>query len=293
MTFKNFSFYLFAVACLFSCNNKKMPKEETAKTDKFTLLDKKIIIPQNSEAYLMKNEVADSVKESLWASDYKILLYLDSAACTDCSMKYKDWENIMYETNITFPDKVTFLFFVHPVSKNKVLASLILNNFNNPVFVNEINEIDRLNNISQQFSFQCFLLDKNNRVLLVGNPFIDDNVWEKYKTAINGNVPVKKTTVKANLSTIDFGQIKSDSLYDATFYIENTGEEDLIIAKILTSCTCTVADWEKRKIAPKDTTAIKVDYAAHGNGMFQQKIKVYGNFEKSPLELKIQGKVSE
>jgi hypothetical protein len=56
--------------------------------------------------------------------------------------------------------------------------------FNYPVFIDKKNGINQLNNFPQQQEYQCFLLDKNNKILFLGNPSINPNIWELYKRYI-------------------------------------------------------------------------------------------------------------
>jgi hypothetical protein len=43
----------------------------------------------------------------------------------------------------------------------------------------------KLNNFPQEREYQCFLLDKQNRVVMVGNPVYNHAIWELYKKIIN------------------------------------------------------------------------------------------------------------
>ena len=61
------------------------------------------------------------------------------------------------------------------------------NGFRHPVFIdngNEGNEIDRINKFPSTPEYQCFLLDKDNKVLLVGNPSLASGIWFLYKKII-------------------------------------------------------------------------------------------------------------
>jgi hypothetical protein len=48
------------------------------------------------------------------------------------------------------------------------------------------NTIMKLNNFPKEQDFRCFLLDKDNKVVMVGNPVLNPGIWELYKKIING-----------------------------------------------------------------------------------------------------------
>ena len=58
--------------------------------------------------------------------------------------------------------------------------------FNYLVFIDEQNTIEQLNHFPKQPEYQCFLLDKDNKVLLLGNPVLNPKICELYKQAVTG-----------------------------------------------------------------------------------------------------------
>jgi hypothetical protein len=62
---------------------------------------------------------------------------------------------------------------------------LKLNEFNYPAFIDEKDEINSLNQFpSGNRQFQCFLLDKENRVEIIGNPILNPQIEKLYKQKI-------------------------------------------------------------------------------------------------------------
>ncbi len=58
------------------------------------------------------------------------------------------------------------------------------NGFRYPVFIDKENKIGKLNNFPSKSEYQCFLLDKDNSVLLVGNPSYNPGIWALFKKVI-------------------------------------------------------------------------------------------------------------
>jgi hypothetical protein len=130
----------------------------------------------------------DTACIDLYGDNYKILLYADSAGCMSCRTKLNKWKNLINETDTIFNRKPDFLFFFNSKSNEvKNLKLLLRNNyFDYPVFIDKENEIMKLNNIPKEQEYQCFLLDKDNKVVMVGNPVLNPGIWALYKKIING-----------------------------------------------------------------------------------------------------------
>ena len=56
--------------------------------------------------------------------------------------------------------------------------------FDYPIFIDKKRKMQRINNFPKEPIYQTFLLDKNNRVLLIGNPIGNIKLWKLYKDII-------------------------------------------------------------------------------------------------------------
>ena len=85
-----------------------------------------------------------------------------------------------------YSDKVSFLFFYHikKEEKDEVYKLLEYERFYYPVIIDQANAINQLNNFPIEESFQCFLLNKENKVISIGNPTINNHVLSLYKRYI-------------------------------------------------------------------------------------------------------------
>ena len=147
-------------------------------------MGKQILFPNDYQCNLLgKNITLDSCAKLLY-SDYKILLYIDATGCIDWIQHLFVWRQLRQEADSLFPKKLTFLFFFQQKNTKKLLFLLQRNRMEFPVFVDVNNQINQLNNFPPQIEFQCFLLDKNNRVLVVGNPALNHTIWDIYKQTI-------------------------------------------------------------------------------------------------------------
>lgn len=65
------------------------------------------------------------------------------------------------------------------------------NFFNYPIFYDKTNDMNKINNFPTSSLLQCFLIDQNNHIILIGNPIRNDNIWDLYKKAIHMNLSSK------------------------------------------------------------------------------------------------------
>ena len=129
----------------------------------------------------------DTTCIDLYNDNFKIVLYVDSSGCTSCRLKLYEWKKLMEESDSAFIRKPEFVFFFQPKKKDERELQIIFrqNGFNHPVFIDKDNEIGKLNKFPSNPEYQCFLLDKDNKVILLGNPSLNTGVWTLYKRVIN------------------------------------------------------------------------------------------------------------
>jgi hypothetical protein len=165
--------------------------------------------------------------------------------------------------------------------------------FNYPVFIDMNNTINRLNHFPQQQSYQCFLLDSNNKVLMIGNPTLNPKIWELYKKIITGEISDKPpiTIVEPEQSEIELKDLQTGKTSEAIFKLKNTGTQPLIIQMVNASCGCTVPEWEKQPIAAVNSTEIKVKITPEKSEYFNKTITVHCNTKEGQILLKIKGTV--
>jgi hypothetical protein len=172
--------FIFTVITIFSCHGNRDVRKTVVEWR-----EKEIKFPKKLPCTSM---MKDTACVDLYSDNYKILLYVDSLGCTACRLRLPEWKRIISESDTIFGNKPDFLFFFQPKSNGMNELKLLLRNthFDCPVFVDEEDAIMKLNNFSKEPEYQCFLLDKENRVVMIGNPVYNRAIWELYKKIING-----------------------------------------------------------------------------------------------------------
>jgi len=92
--------------------------------------------------------------------------------------------------------------------------------------------------------------------------------------------------------TIDYGNIAKGSDGVRVFEFTNTGDADLIISNVKSSCGCTVPEKPKGPIAPGASGEIKVKYDTKRVGPIRKTVTVYSNATQAIKALKINGLVN-
>lgn len=160
------------------CDNRK--KQLTHLVEEWQ--GKEIRFPANPE---MKLYGRDTLCPELFSREYKILNYIDTNGCTECRLKLFEWQLMKDEADSLNLD-VSFIF-VAWVKDYKHLESIQkINRFDTPILYDRHGQTDSLNHFPARPGFQTFLLDKDNRVVLIGSPVSNEALWQLYKKTIRG-----------------------------------------------------------------------------------------------------------
>ena len=251
---------------------------------------KEILFPAHSTFTIQGK---DTVDFDFKGAAYTIVTYIDSVGCTSCKLQLHRWKELVKEVDSLTNGDVPFLFYFHPKDIKELRYLTRRDAFAYPVCFDEKDDFNRLNRFPSEMMFQTFLLDKENRVIALGNPIQNPKVKELYLNLIKGmgesTSKERVTTVSINSTVIDFGSFPQSEKQERSFILTNTGNGILVIQDIVTSCGCTKVEYSKEPVRPGETLELKVIYEAEDTGHFNKSIKVYCNVENSPLRLKVRG----
>jgi hypothetical protein len=143
--------------------------------------EREIQIPSEKIEYMTMGR-HDTLCLDFWNKPYKILTYIDSVGCTGCQLGLAQWRKLIDSMLIQQLD-VSFLFVVHSSDYEMFEYMLIENNFSYPIIYDRKNNFDKLNHFLPA-PYRTFLLDKDNKILLVGSPIKNPKMWALYKKFI-------------------------------------------------------------------------------------------------------------
>jgi len=282
--------FLIAVCSALSCKDNRNKKEIKKVVNEW--IGKEILLPEKVSCYVAGKETLQEICNELLRQEFKILMYIDSAGCSDCRLKLSEWKQLMEDADRFFQGNVGFLLFFQPESVSKMANLFAPGRFDYPVFMDINGTINRLNRFPKEMEYRCFLLNKDNKVLMIGNPVLNLNIWKLYKSKIEENIHTELetfTTIVVDKTVHDYGAILKGSSNPAVFTITNTGNHPFVINRVSASCGCTNVNWEKRPVDPGQTATISVNMTPDETGYFSKKIDVHCNIKKTPIRLMLNG----
>lgn len=173
------SIFCLSLLCLLllpGCNNKKQQLSKLVEAWQ----GKEIIFPDSLESRIFGR---DTLCREIFEKEYKILNYIDTNGCTECQLKLFDWQMLKEELDSLECDvALVFVAWTNDYEKLEILQSV--NRFDTPIFYDRKGRMDSLNQFPSSSLFHTFLLDRNNRVVLVGSPLGNEKLWDLYKKRI-------------------------------------------------------------------------------------------------------------
>jgi hypothetical protein len=285
---KTIPILLCCMLCLLSCKPKDNRKETLARL--VTEWQGKTVVFPDSPVFT--RFATDTVDYRIPASGYKVLVYVDSIGCTDCKLRLPKWKELIQTVDSLTGGAVPFLFFFHPEKTKEIQFLLKRDGFNLPVCIDLQDTLNRLNRFPAEMTFQTFLLDKDNKVVVIGNPVHNIPVKNLYLKQLAGveSAPASlpPTTAAAEPAEIDLGTFDKTEKRKAVFTITNTGSAPLVITGVTTSCGCTSATFEQSPAGPGEILRIEAEIHPEHTGYFEETITVTCNTE-SEMELIIKG----
>lgn len=135
------------------------------------------------------------------------------------------------------------------------------------------------------FSFSLLSCQNNENKIptdVINNPSSAEGIDE------SANIPVITFEKKLH----EFGSVIQGEIVSYNFKFTNTGNADLIIAKVSTSCGCTASNYPVDPIKPGESKMIEVKFDSKGRLGFQNKrISVMTNANPAKSELYIRADV--
>lgn len=236
----------------------------------------------------------DTVAFRWQAAPYRIVTYVDSLGCASCKLQLSKWKQLMAETDSLFgKEKLSYVFFFHPKDARELAYLTRRDAFTYPVCFDREDAFNRLNRFPSEMALQTFLLDKDNRVVAIGNPVHNPQVKELYLNIISGksSVPVETKQTVASLSEreVQFGSFPMGEKKARKVTLKNMGDAPLVIHGVDTSCGCTRVEYSQLPVRPGEETTLLIVYEADEAGHFHKTVDVYCNTADAPLRISVTG----
>lgn len=119
----------------------------------------------------------------------QLIIWFDSLDCHSCRLKLLNEfeENPILEYSDASDDEFSMKIIISPQKKDISLFKCAAdsNDFNYLIWIDENSEFLTMNpHLPHDMRLRSFLLDKNRKVVLIGDPLYNPRLWELYKTTI-------------------------------------------------------------------------------------------------------------
>jgi hypothetical protein len=125
-------------------------------------------------------------------------------------------------------------------------------------------------------------------LLMVG---LSAGAYAQNSKTTNTPAPEKKSVLKFEEYSHDFGEVAYGSDVSWSFKFKNTSKEPVAISNVGTSCGCTTPGWTKEPVAPGKTGVVTAKYDSSRIGAFTKTLTVYVKDET--IVLTIHGTIKE
>ena len=166
-------FWILLLALVFcSCNNNnRLDKEVQA------LSGREITFPKGYSSLSYNSLPIDS----LLAKDIKMVSYIDDLPCTSCGVKML---HTWIEQVKQIDPEVTYVIVVQTPQKDILFNSIDSMRLPCPLMYYDDSVFGEVNKLDVLARNKTFLLDKKNRIVVVGEPFGNVRLSQLYKKAI-------------------------------------------------------------------------------------------------------------
>jgi hypothetical protein len=276
---------IFCLIFGYGCTKKQKIKETYAEW-----IDKQIVMPDSIKPYSFAEEVS---KE--YANTCKIFLYVNDKECVRCWLKLPNWKILLSDIHKLTNSDVEMLICAQPKDKDVLEKIMKEERFYVPIYFDYNGVVNGINHFDNNTHFHCFLLDENNHVILIGNPVQNPKIRDLYIRTICERLGIKpelNTVSKPLNQRKSLGTFNWQTAQNATFTIHNTSSEPMLIDTLYTSCECTTAEIDKRRVEPTDSAFVSIRFKSEKPEQFLREVYV-GVQGKETIVLSIEGEAME
>lgn len=154
-----------------SCNSRK----DRINKQLIELYSNTIVIPFSD----MDTLIVDTTYLSN-SINYQLLVYIDSSECTLCfASHHQEWEFVLMESRKYEPNLTLTIIIDSKSVSEEIKEKFLRSDFPKSVFIDKKGTFRKKNPVFPESAIMhVLLLDKNNKVILVGNPLNNKKIEE-------------------------------------------------------------------------------------------------------------------
>lgn len=227
---------------------------------------------------------------------FKIIRYIGSDGCSACRLRLIRYGQIVKELSDSAKSSVGFVCIINPKEVEEIQQILHRDNLARlTMWIDSTDTINKINGFPVIESLQTFLIDRDNRVLAIGDPAINPKVMQLYTRILTNDTiniaHMPQTRIYAEYDNVSLGAVSTGDVIRQTIHISNIGDHDFVLDKILTSCDCTTAYLSTQTIPVGGDALLTITFQENNAiGDFYREIYIFGNIAEE-LTIEINGNV--
>lgn len=227
-------------------------------------------------------------------SEYTIVAYYDSVGCTGCRMNIPYWERLVKRIDSVAGDNRVSLLIIASTRDEKRLLSLERkDSVRYNIVIDESDSFNRLNKLPKDQYLQAFLLDRDKKVCVIGNPVIAPSLESVYFMQLaDSDSPVFDEDFGYPVYRHDFGDVKPSQKVSHVFRLRNETPDTLLVGEVVASCECTDAEISSKTIFPDSDYELAVTFIDSVPGSFLRSVSLTFDNNRE-LRFEISGNVKE
>ena len=224
-------------------------------------------------------------------SGLKIMLFVGKGDCYRCQLQLHSWRNFISEIRNRAKQNISLVMCIQTTDTATIYKIAAEEQYDIPLYFDQNGDIDKRNNFDLDYNFRCFLLDENNRVVLIGNPVQNPKIKDLYIRTICERLNINYSPKRENNLRKNLGVFSQNETKTVQFEIKNPAKKVLLIDSVFTSCECTKTKINKTEILQNESAVLTVIYKPDGIGDFIREIYVKIHNEEKPKIFEIEGKI--
>ncbi|MDR2586137.1 MAG: hypothetical protein LBC84_07980 [Prevotellaceae bacterium] len=122
------------------------------------------------------------------AKPLKIVTYIDKNSCSECALRILlHWNSLLQELSDV---SVGFIPVIYPNDISELVDVLQTMQIDFPLLYDTENVFLKMNKLNRTLAVnRTFLLDSNNKIIVIGEPLASERLWMVYKNALKKDYP--------------------------------------------------------------------------------------------------------
>lgn len=278
--------HLFTFVSCAWLENKNEERRQRSKTESIvnSWLGKVISIDTNVGSI---TEKGDSIDVDMPDADFRLIRYIGGDDCTSCRMHLHKYNEALRTLSDSAGTEVDFLCIICPNNLDELRRILKTENRSNlKILVDTRDSLNQLNGFPEADRLRTFLVDRDNRVLGVGDPAVNPQIMRLYTSILTSDSVrtqrrrMPKTSLVMYPAKMNIGRIAAGDSAVGEFHLGNYGNEPFVLDALVPSCECVTAVLSSDTIPPHSEAIMRVVFReTEPIGSFERSVEIVGNID--------------